>query len=156
MSIVTLLSVAGWAGLFAAAMSVIFVAPLRALLPSFVAGFVARLARDALVAAGVDMILATLVGAALVGLVGEAMIRRRMASPVVVVSALVPLGAALPLFRLIVDFLRIPSMPAAKLALLPEGMLSNLSKVFTTTAAIGLGVSLAIYGVRAMRREPSS
>ena len=153
MPLMALLTVGGWAGLFAAAMSIIFVAPSPALLPSFCAGFVARLSRDALVAAGVDSNLATLVAAALVCLVGEISIRRRVASPVVVVSALIPLGAALPIFRVIVDFLRIPSMPAAKLALLPQTMLSNLSKVFTTTAAIGLGVSLAIYVIRAMRRE---
>jgi uncharacterized membrane protein YjjB (DUF3815 family) len=148
-----LLTVGCWAGLFAAAMSIIFVAPSSALLPSFCAGFVARLSRDALIAAGWDVNLATLIAAALVGLVGEASIRRQVGSPVVVVSALVPLGAALPLFRVIVDFLRIPSMPAAKLAFLPQAMVSDLSKVLTTTAAIGLGVSLSVYVIKAVRRE---
>jgi uncharacterized membrane protein YjjB (DUF3815 family) len=153
MNLVALVTVAGLAGLFAGAMSIIFAAPSRAVLPSFCAGFVARLSRDALVAAGADVILATLVAAVLVGLIGEALVRRRIGSPVVVVSALVPLGAALPLFRVIVDFLRISSLPAAKLALLPQAMLSDLGRVFTTTAAIGLGVFMAAYAGRFMRRE---
>jgi uncharacterized membrane protein YjjB (DUF3815 family) len=153
MNLFALVAVGGWAALFAAAMSIIFAAPSRALLPSFFAGFIARVSRDALIAAGADASLATLIAAALVGLVGEALVRRHIGSPVVVVSALVPLGAALPLFRVIVDFLRIPSMAAAKLAVLPQAMLSDLSKVFTTTAAIGLGVFLATYAGRFMRRE---
>ena len=96
---------------------------------------------------------ATLIAATLVIFVAALLIRRPVVSPVVMVSALLPLGAALPFFRAIADFLSIPSMTAERLALLPQTMLSNLGKVFTTTVAIGVGVSVAIYVVRALRRE---
>jgi hypothetical protein len=150
-----LLSDGAWAGLFAAAMAIVSAAPYSGLLPSFCGSFVARFARDALVAAGVDLNWATLIAAALVIFVAAVLIRRPVVSPVVMVSALVPLGAALPFFRAIADFLRIPSMTAEGVALLPQTMLSNLGKVFTTTVAIGAGASVAIYLVRALRRETS-
>jgi len=69
------------------------------------------------------------------------------------VSALYPLGAALSFFQVIMDFLRMPTMSAARLARLPLTMLSNLDKLLSTTIAIGVGVSLAIFAIRAVRRE---
>lgn len=154
MTLLEIVTEAAWGGLFAAAMSIIFAAPTRAMLPSFVAGAVARLSRDTLLGAGANINFAILVAAALVCLVGEVAIRRQIGSPVVVVSGLVPLGAAAPFFRTIVDFLRISSMAPDKLAQLPQAMLSDLSKVFCTTAAIGIGVSLTVVATRALRREP--
>lgn len=153
MNAIGLLTEGVWGGLFAAAMSIIFAAPSRAMLPSFCAGVVARVSHDALIGAGAGVNFATLVAAALVCLVGEIAIRRNIGSPVVVVSGLVPLGAAAPFFRTIVDFLRIASMPADRLASLPQAMLSDISKVFCTTADIGIGVSLVVYLTKVLRRE---
>ncbi len=153
MDVTTLLVDGSWAGAFAAAMVIIAAGPWRGVLPTFCAGFVARFARDGLVAAGVDLTLATLVAAALVVFVAALLIRRPAVSPVVTMSALLPLGAALAFLRVLLDFLRLPSMTRESPALLPQTLLSNLATVFTTTTAIAAGVSLAILAVRAVQRE---
>jgi hypothetical protein len=154
MNLTAILVGSAWAGLFAVAMAVVFGGPYVSFLPSFCGGFVARFARDALVAAGADAGLATLIAAALVIFVAAALIRRPVLSPIVMVSAILPLGAALPFFRVIIDFLRIPSTSGEGLSALPQAMLSDIGKVFTTTLAIAIGLSVAIYAVRALWREP--
>ncbi len=141
-----------WAGLFAAAMAIVFSAPLQALIPSFCAGFVARIARDWLVHIGASQNLATLAAAAAVVIVVAAtLVRRPGISPIVVLSGFVPLGAAKPFFAAIVGFLKISSLKGDALAAAPVALISNISIVFTTTLAIALGAALGVMIIQTLR-----
>lgn len=88
---------------------------------------------------GISQILATVIAAALVVITAAALVRRPGVSPIVVLSGLIPLGAAGAFFNAIVGFLRISSLSADALAGAPVVLVSNLSKVFTTTLAIAVG-----------------
>jgi hypothetical protein len=140
-----------WSGLAAAVMGVIFSAPASAALPCFVGGFVARFARDLLLSAGATPVIATLVAAFLVVISASLLTRRPGLSPVVMVSALLPIGAAGPFFRAIAGFLRLASLPAEQSAGPTVELMTNLSRVFTTTLALAIGVSLAVLFMRWLR-----
>jgi uncharacterized membrane protein YjjB (DUF3815 family) len=146
---------AAWGGLFAAVMSVLFQAPASAMLPCFVAGLAGRLASNLLLAAGVGPHLTTFIAATLVALIASVMFRRPGASPLVMVSALLPLAAAVAFFRAIAAFLRVPALNSRPPEELTEVMFTNLATLFTTTAAIGAGVAVALVVVRLLRRQPS-
>jgi uncharacterized membrane protein YjjB (DUF3815 family) len=143
-----------WGGLFAAIMAVLFQAPTSALLPCFVAGLAGRLARNLLLAAGAGPHLTTFLAATLVALIASVMFRRPGASPLVMVSALLPLAAAVAFFRAIAAFLRLPALNSRPPEALTEVMFVNLANLFTTTAAIGAGVAVAVVVVRLARRQP--
>jgi len=141
-----------WAGLFAAAMAIVFSAPLQAMIPSFCAGFIARVARDWLMHIGVSQTLATLAAAAAVVIVVAAtLIRRPGISPIVMLSGFVPLGAAKPFFAAIVGFLKISSLKDEALAAASVAIVSNISIVFTTTLAIALGTALGVMVIHVLR-----
>lgn len=140
-----------WAALFAMAMAVVLSAPLHGLVPSFCGGFVARFMRDVLIAWGAHENLAVLIAAAAV-VAAAGLICRPGVSPMVMVSAVIPLGAARPFFGAIVGFLQISSLKGEETAGAPLALISNLSKVFTTTLAIAVGVSMGVLIVRFFRR----
>jgi len=142
-----------WAALFAMAMAVVLSAPLQGLFPSFCGGFVARFTRDVLIGWGAGENLAVLIAAAAVVIAAGGLIRRPGVSPMVMVSALIPLGAARAFFAAIVGFLQITSLKGEALAGAPLALISNLSKVFTTTSAIAVGVSMGVLIVRFVRHE---
>jgi uncharacterized membrane protein YjjB (DUF3815 family) len=127
-----------WAAVFAAGMAVVFSAPSWALAPSFGCGFIARLARDLLMAWGANQNLATLVAAAVVVFIVVSFLRRPSVSPIVMLAGIIPLGAAGALFRVIVGFLHVSSLKGEGLSA-PVALISNLSIVFTTTCAIAVG-----------------
>jgi uncharacterized membrane protein YjjB (DUF3815 family) len=147
-----LLIVALWTGAFAATFAIVFSAPLQALVPSFFAGFFARVIRDSLMGFDMSQALATLVAsAAVVIVVRLTLIRRPGFSPIVVLSGLVPLGAATAFFAAIIGFLKLPSLTGEALASAPVELLSNMSALFKTTLAIVLGAALGAGMVRSMK-----
>lgn len=143
-----------WGGIFAAALCIVFSAPARAMPAAFCGGFLARFARDALMAEGFRLELGTLVGAALAAIVGALLIRRKGETPVVIASAVIPLAPGAIFIRAINDFLQITLRSDDKLAGIPAELVVNLSKVFTTTAAIAVGLSLTLMALEAVRRRP--
>jgi hypothetical protein len=152
MSISALMIDCLWSGLLAAAVAIIFSAPLQALIPSFGGGFIARFARDGLMHAGASEALATLAAAAAVVIVVTTLVRisRPGVSPIVVLSGFAPLGAAKPLFAAIIGMLKISSLKNDALTVAPAQLISNISIVFTTTLAIALGAGLGVMITRVL------
>jgi uncharacterized membrane protein YjjB (DUF3815 family) len=140
-----------WSGLFSAFIAVTFTAPVRYLGPAFVCGAVGRGVLDVLVAQGMSVNWATVIAAAAVVVVGVGGIQRREVAPVVLVSSVLPLGAAVAMFNLIFALMQISAAkdeaPAAALALAV-----NAGKVFTTTLAIAVGLAAGLAMERLIRR----
>lgn len=133
-----------WAGVFAAAMSVVFSAPVHSVLPCFVGGLVGRLSRDLAIAAGATMELSSMLAAALVVTTAALLTRRAGLSPAVMVSALLPLGAAGAFFRALVGFMQISRLPQEELSRVSSELVINVSRVFMTSLAIALGVAIVL------------
>ncbi len=131
-----------WGGLFALAMAAVFSAPYQGLIPSFCCGFVARSVRDTVIGWGGGQIPAIAIAAALAVMTAIALVRRPGLSPIVMLSGLLPLGAAAPCFNAIVDFLQITSLKGDALTPVPLRLVLDLSRVFTTFLAIAVGGSL--------------
>jgi uncharacterized membrane protein YjjB (DUF3815 family) len=152
MSMLELLIVGLWTGAFAATFAIVFSAPLQAVVPSFCAGFFARITRDWLAHFGVSQTLATLAAsAAVVIVVTVTLIRRPGFSPIVMLSGLVPLGAAKAFFTAIIGFLKISTLKGEALAVAPVSLLSNLSILFKTTLAIALGAALGVVIIQSLK-----
>lgn len=142
-----------WAALFAAAMTIIFSAPLWTLGPSFLSGFVARLVRDVLLGAGVGTTVSILISATLVVGLSVGLMRRQAVAPVVAVSGLIPLGAATALLRAIVGLLRLPSLKGVELSEASVSLMSNLAIGFDTTLAIAIGFWLGMVLVGLLEKK---
>ena len=142
-----------WAGVFAAALAIVFSAPVNTMFSGFCGGFVARFSRDVLLGWGSKPELATLVAAALVVFVGAFLVHRHGDSLATIAGAVIPLAPGAIFIHAITDFLLISSQPDDKLVGVPAELVSNLSKVFTTTVAIAVGLSLAILVLQTVKRE---
>lgn len=93
------------------------------------------------------------VAAAVVILVARGMVRRQAVSPVVVVSGVLPLGAAVAMFNAIVEVMRVSVVKGDALDGAAVALSANLGKVFTTSLAIALGLGAGLAIMRAVRRE---
>lgn len=143
-----------WAGLFATGLGIILTAPLRYAAPAFLCGFCGRFVRDVFVGWGMSFNWATAVAAAAVVLIALAVIRRHAVSPVVLISGVLPLGAAVAMFNAIVDVMKVSSYKGAALADASVSLSANAGKVFTTSLAIALGLGVGIAIARLVKREP--
>ena len=142
-----------WAGLFAGGLGILLTAPLRYLVPAFLCGFSGRFARDVFMSWGMGQNWSTAVAAAVVVLVAVAIIRRPGVSPVVLVSGVLPLGAAVAMFNAILELMKVSSLKGEALNGASVALSANLGKVFTTSLAIALGLAVGIAIVRLFRRE---
>jgi uncharacterized membrane protein YjjB (DUF3815 family) len=142
-----------WAGLFAGGLGILLTAPPRYLVPTFLCGFAGRLARDGFMSWGMGQNWSTAVAAAVVVWVAVAIIRRHLESPVVLVSGVLPLGAAVPMFNAIVELMKVSSFKGEALSGASVALSANMGKVFTTSLAIALGLGAGMAIVRLFRRE---
>jgi uncharacterized membrane protein YjjB (DUF3815 family) len=144
-----------WAALFATGLAVLLTAPVRYLVPTFFCGFIGRGVRDVCMAAGLDQNWATVIAAAVVVLVAVAIIRRHTVSPVVLVCGVLPLGATVAMFNLILELMQVSSLTGGALTRASVALTANLGKVFITSLAValGLGAGMAIVGL--FRRDES-
>ncbi len=142
-----------WAGLFAGGQGILLTAPRRYVLSSFLCGFAGRFARDVFMSWGMSQNWSTAVAAAVVVLVGVAVIQRHVVSPVVVISGVLPLGAAVAMFNAIIDLMRVSSMKGEAISGASIALSANMGKVFTTSLAIALGLGAGIAIVRFLTRE---
>jgi len=142
-----------WGGLFAAGMAVSLTAPARYVFPTFLCGFLARGGRDACAAAGLSHNWATAIAAAAVVLVASAIVRGHRVSPVVLICAVLPLGASVAMFHLLFGMMRVSSLQGEALAEASVALISNLGKVFTGSLAVALGLLAGIAIVRVFKRE---
>lgn len=142
-----------WGGLFAGGQGVLLTAPRRYILPAFLCGFAGRFARDVFISWGMSQNWSTAVGAAVVVLVAVAVIQRHVVSPVVVISGVLPLGAAVAMFNAIIDLMKVSSLKGEALSEVSITLSANMGKVFTTSLAIALGLAVGIAIVRFFKRE---
>jgi uncharacterized membrane protein YjjB (DUF3815 family) len=147
-----------WAGAVALGLGFVFTVPARYLLPAFLSGLVGRGVRDVFAASGMSVNWATLIAATAVVLVAFTLIRRPAMSPVAMMCGVLPLGSALPMLRLIVALMQVSTATGPAVGRTSVALTVDLSKVFTTSLAIavGLGAGLAIQqaftaGVQRMR-----
>ncbi len=142
-----------WAGLFAGGMGILLTAPPRFIVPAFLCGFAGRFARDVFMSWRMSQNWSTAVAAAVVVLVAVAVIRRHVVSPVVVISGVLPLGAAVAMFNAIIELMKVSSLKGEALSEASVALSANMGKVFTTSLAIALGLGTGIAIVRLFRRE---
>ena len=142
-----------WGGLFASGMAVSLTAPVRYVVPTFLCGLLARGGRDACVASGLSHNWATVIAAAAVVLVASAIARGHRVSPVVLICAVLPLGASVAMFNLIFGLMRVSSLQGEALAEASVALISNLGKVFTGSLALALGLLAGVAIVRVFKQE---
>ncbi len=142
-----------WAGLFSAAIAVLFTAPARHLVATFACGLVARLVRDLLVAWGASLSWSTVVAAAAVVLVAVAFVGRHRASPVVLIAGVFPLGSAFAMFNTITALLRLSTATGEALNAESIAFTSNLAKSFVLSLAVALGLAAGLAAVGLLRQQ---
>jgi uncharacterized membrane protein YjjB (DUF3815 family) len=152
MGLATILVKGLWAGLFAGGLGVILTAPPRYLVPAFFCGLAGRFSRDALMSWGLSQNWSTAAAAAVVVLVAVAITRRHAVSPVVLVSGVIPLGAAAAMFDTILDLMRVSTLQGEALSRASVSLSANAGKTFTTSLAIAVGLTAGVEVVRLFRR----
>lgn len=141
------------AGLIATALAILFTAPVRCLLPTFLCGFGARLIRDVSMSLGASQNWSMVVAAAALLFVAVAIIRRHKVSPVVLICAVLPLGAAVALFNLIFELPKLSSLKEQALGLTSLVLSATTGKALTGALTIALGLWAGLAIVRICRRE---
>jgi uncharacterized membrane protein YjjB (DUF3815 family) len=145
-----------WAALVAAGLGVMYTAPVRYLVPTFVCGFVGRGVRDVCMGWGLSQNWATVIAAAVVVVVAVALLRHHTVSPVVLICGVLPLAASVAMFNLILVLMQASSLKGEALSGAPAALIANLGKFFTTSVAIALGLAAGIAIVRLFRREEAA
>lgn len=139
------------AGSFASVLGVIFTAPSRYLVPVFFCGVSGRFVRDLLTGLGLGLNWSTMVAAAVVVLVGTALIRRHAVAPVALVSGVLPLAASAAMFDAILALMTASSAKGQALQNASASLISSSAKVFTASLAIALGLAAGLAIVRVLR-----
>jgi hypothetical protein len=80
-------------------------------------------------------------------------IRGRELSPVVLVSGVLPLGAAVVMFNAIVELMKISSLEGEALGESSVALNANIGKLFTTSLAIAVGLAAGIAIVQLIRHR---
>ncbi|HEX2979670.1 MAG TPA: threonine/serine exporter family protein [Anaerolineaceae bacterium] len=142
-----------WAGLFGGSMGILLTVPLRFVAPTFLCGFTGRLVRDTFMSWGLSQNLSTVVAAAVVLLVAVSIIRQDEVSPVALVCAVLPLGAAVAMFNVIASLMKVSFLEGEALSGASVVLTANTGKVFTTSLAIALGLGAGFAIVRLFRRD---
>lgn len=142
-----------WAGLFAAGLGVLLTTPPQGLLPCFACGLAARLVRNLLIAGGLSQAVSVAMGALVCVVVATLFSRRFHLTPLAMVTGVLPLGAAVPLFRSIHGILTLHRLQGDALNAAVVQLIANLSNVFTTTLAIVLGIWLGLLLLTALGRR---
>jgi uncharacterized membrane protein YjjB (DUF3815 family) len=142
-----------WAGLFACALGLLLTAPPRQTTSLFFCGVAGRVVRDVLMEWGVLQSWSTVVACAVIVVVAVALIRTHVVSPVVLVSSVLPLGAASAVFQTIVGIMRMSSLEGAALGAASAALSADISRAFTTTLAIAFGLGIGMALVRLVRGE---
>ena len=149
----TILVNSTWAALFAAGLAILLTAPARQIVPTFVCGFVGRFVRDILITSGMPYDWATMSAAAVIVLIAAGVAHRSRISPVVLICGILPLGAAISMFNVILELMKVSSSQGEGLAAATVALSSNTGKAFTGTLAIALGLVAGVGIVRIFRPE---
>jgi len=153
MDLAAILTNSLWSGLFAGGLGITLTAAPRHIVPAFFCGFAGRYARDALMGWGLTQNWSTAVAAAVVVLAAVAITRRHAVNPVVMVSGVLPLGAAIAMFNTIIDLMKVSSLKGEALSEAAVALIANTGKVFVTSLAIALGLTAGVIIARLFRRQ---
>ena len=137
-----------WAGLFSIGIGILLTTPRQYIAPAFFCGFAGRFVRDLFIGWGFTQNWATTVAAAVIVFVAVAFIRRHGVSPVVLVSGVIPLGAAVAMFNMLIQLMKVSILKGAALNEASVVLSASIGKVFTTSLAIALGLEAGISIVR--------
>ena len=99
---------------------------------------------------------ATAVAAAVVVLLAAAIVGLRALSPVPLMCGVLPLGAAVAMFNMILDLMKVSSSTGEALSGASVALIANTGKVFTGTLAIALGLGAGMAIVRFVGREEAA
>ena len=138
---------------FAGGLALLLTAPPRYLFPAFLCGGVGRLARDQFVSWGVSSNWSTFIASGIVVLLATAVMRRHKVSPAVLISAVLPLGAATAIFNMLFSLMQMPALSGEELNKAAIAFAANSSKAFMTTLAVALGMCSGLVIVRAFQRD---
>jgi len=144
------------AAFLALALGLLLTAPPRFLAATAVCGFAGRLARDLLLGAHMGVGWATLFAASVVVVIAAAAIHRKSVPPVVMVSGLLPLGAAGATFDMILGFMRMPNLQGEALRAAAVVLVSSSAKAFMTYLALAVGMYLGLAFLRLLSREENA
>jgi len=142
-----------WAALLATALGVMYTAPARFLVPTFLCGFAGRCVRDASMAWSISQDWATLIASAAVVVLAVAIIPRHTTSPVVLICGVLPLGASGQMLNMVLAVMELSSSKGDALTTAAVALSANVGKGFTTSIAIAGGLAAGIAIVRPFRRE---
>jgi uncharacterized membrane protein YjjB (DUF3815 family) len=145
-----------WAAVLATGLGIIYTAPARYLVATFLCGFIGRGVRDVGVAWTLGEGWATVIAAVAVVLVAVLIVRRRTVSPVVLICGVLPLAAHSSMLNLIQALLQIASLKGEALAGGSIALIGNLGKVMTTSLAIAAGLWAGMAIVRLVTREEAA
>lgn len=137
----------------AAMLAIVFTAPPRYVLPSFACGLAAVLARDVLAHVGMNVQWATVVASASAVATAVAVTPRHAVVPVVLIAAVLPLGAAITVFQVMIQLLRLSSASGEALTDASVSLISSVGKAFTTFVAIALGLQIGIASIEPIIRR---
>jgi uncharacterized membrane protein YjjB (DUF3815 family) len=142
-----------WAGLLAGGLAILFTAPLQYVPATLLCGFAGRCVRDVFIAWGLNQNGSIVIAAVVVVLVAVVMTRGHAVSPIMLAAGVIPLGAAMAMFRAIFELLKISSLSGEALNASSVALTENIGEVFTTSLAISLGLGIGMAVVRILRHK---
>jgi len=142
-----------WSGLVAGGVSVLFTAPPQFVPLALIGGFAGRCARDICLSWGLTQNVSVFIGALVVVLIAVAVARRHVVSPVVLIAGVIPLGAAVAMFNVIIGLMKISSLSGEAQTVASVALSANVGTVVTTTLAIAVGLGIGMAIVRSFQRE---
>ncbi|MGB7946881.1 MAG: threonine/serine exporter family protein, partial [Candidatus Binatia bacterium] len=145
MDVSTILLNSFWAALFATGLGILLTAPFRYIVATFLCGFSGRFVRDVLMMSwGMSQNWSTVVAAAVLVLVAVAMVKQHKISPVVLICGVLPLGAAVAMFNVIFELMKVSSLEGEALSAASVALSANTGKAFIGTLAIALGLGAGV------------
>lgn len=133
-----------WVGLFAAGMGILLTAPLKYIFPAFVCGFTGRLVLNLMMKYGASQNSSIVVATFSIVLIAGVILNREKVSPVVLITAILPLGATVAMLNTIIELMKVSSLKGELLNASSIALTANLGKAFTITLAIALGLAAGI------------
>jgi uncharacterized membrane protein YjjB (DUF3815 family) len=142
-----------WAALFSSGLGVILTSPPRALVACFLCGFAGRFVRDVATGWGLTHNWSTVIAATVVALLAMAIARHHRVSPVVLICGVLPLGASIAMFSMIVGLMKVASLKGDALIGASVALSADFGKAFTGTLAIALGLRAGMLIAQLLQRE---
>ncbi len=137
----------------AGVLAMLFTAPRQYLVPAFLCGLAALLTRDVLTASGMNVNWATALAAAVAVVAAVTVTPKHAVVPVVLIAAILPLGAAVAVFQMMVQLMRVASVTGPPLTDATVNLTASIGKAFTAFVAIALGLQFGIAIVQPLQRR---